>query len=144
MSEFSYSVAMRFTGTEPVAGSSGAAAYDLYAAEDALIEADHHALVRTNLRVEIPRGIVGEVCSRSGLANKEGIFVLNSPGLIDSDFRGEICVILMNTQHRDYRVKAGERVAQIKFSYAIPVSFIRADSLEQTERGENGFGSSGK
>lgn len=144
---FSYTIpiAVNYVGEKPTKGSLRASAYDLRAAEDFFVEGYHHTLVKTNTRVQIPDGCVGLVCSRSGLANSKGICVLNSPGVIDPDFTGPIGVILFNTTLVDYRGQKGERIAQLLIVPAFDsVSFIQKDSLEQTERGESGYGSSGR
>ena len=108
-----------------------------------MIPAGKWSMVKTGVTVEIPLGYEGQVRSRSGLAFKEGIFVLNSPGTIDSDYRGEIGVILANMSDSDRPVKIGERVAQLVITRVTDVVFQKKDSLSETERGSGGFGSTG-
>ncbi len=102
------------------------------------------ALIPTGLRFEIPEGFEIQVRSRSGLAAKNGVVVLNSPGTIDSDYRGEIKVILANFGEEDFVVKNGERIAQIVLARTEKADFVRADFLEESERGSGGFGSTGR
>lgn len=139
----SESILIRVKGEVPERGSLGAAAYDLRAADDYFVEGQHHTLVKTTTSVEIPYGCVGLVCSRSGLANNKGIHVLNSPGVIDSDFRSEIGVILMNTTLTDFRGQKGDRIAQLLIVPAYHASFMQAEELTETERGAGSFGSTG-
>ena len=101
-------------------------------------------LVKTGLFIEIPVGYEGQVRSRSGLALKNGISVLNSPGTIDADYRGEIGVILINLSKEDFEVNPGDRIAQLVFSNVEQANWIVSDSLNTTERGDGGFGSTGK
>lgn len=143
---FSYTIpiAVNYVGEKPTKGSLRASAYDLRAAEDFFLEGMHHLLVKTDTKVQIPDGCVGLVCSRSGLANNKGICVLNAPGVIDPDFVGPVGIILFNTTLVDYRGKKGERIAQLLIVPAFDnVSFIQKESLEQTERGEGAYGSTG-
>lgn len=132
----------------PTLGSDGAAAYDLRASENAVLYSGDTVLVRTGVRVAIPKGYVGEVCSRSGLALKENIFVLNAPGLIDSDYRGEIGVILHHAHSEEqgmpFSIQKGDRVAQLMFKKVADTVLEVVDSLDETDRGEGGFGSTGK
>ena len=101
-------------------------------------------MVPTGLFFEIPEGYEVQVRPRSGLAAKSGITVLNTPGTIDSDYRGEIKVILINLGTSDFTVNSGDRIAQMIIAPVIQASFEITDSLSQTERGEGGFGSTGK
>lgn len=104
-------------------------------------------LVHTGVFMEIPEGYEGQVRPRSGLAIKHGITVLNSPGTIDSDYRGEICVILYNTNKLGsdpYPVKKGDRIAQMVFAPIVQAMFTLVSNLSDTERGKNGFGHTGK
>lgn len=100
-------------------------------------------LVHTGIKVAIPVGYEGQVRPRSGLALKEGITVLNSPGTIDADYRGEVGVILINFG-LDYHVVKGDRIAQLVFSKVEQLEFVKATFLPETERGEGGFGHTGK
>ncbi len=122
------------------AGSSGA---DIHAAVETVIPAHGWAAVPTGLFCEIPPGWELQVRSRSGLALREGIFVLNSPGTIDSDYRGEVKVILANLADKDFVVKKGDRIAQLVLAKVEKACFVAADTLSDTERGAGGFGHSG-
>ncbi len=124
-------------------GSSG---YDLSSAEDreVFIEPGHVGLVRTGIALELPPGLEGQVRSRSGLAAKSSVFVLNSPGTIDSDYRGEVKVVLANFGEAPFLVSPGDRIAQLVFIEVPEVRLIAVSSLTATKRGSSGFGSSGK
>lgn len=102
------------------------------------------ALIPTGLSVELPEGFEIQVRSRSGLALKEGVFVMNSPGTIDSDYRGEIGVILFNTTDKEFHVIHGERVAQISAYPTYQINWKPVTALGDTARGTGGFGSTGK
>ena len=123
------------------AGSSGA---DVRASVDTVIPAHGWAAVPTGLFCEIPSGWELQVRSRSGLALKEGLFVLNSPGTIDSDYRGEIKVILANLSDKEFSVKARDRIAQLVLAKVETARFVPAETLSDTGRGAGGFGHTGK
>jgi dUTP pyrophosphatase len=127
----------------PFAATRGAAAVDLCTDHDETIAPGEWKLIKTGLKMAIPDGHVGLICSRSGLSLKKGLIVLNAPGVIDSDYRGEIGVILANFGKEDQVVQAGERVAQIMFQPFVLPEFVEVDELPSTERGEGGFGSTG-
>ncbi len=101
------------------------------------------AIIKTGLFIELPVGYEAQVRPRSGLAAKKGITVLNSPGTIDADYRGEIGVILVNLSNEDFTVEKGERVAQLVISRHEHIFWKEVDVLEETSRGEGGFGSTG-
>ena len=101
------------------------------------------ALIPTGLYIEMPEGYEAQVRPRSGLAIKHGITVLNSPGTIDADYRGEICVELVNLSNTPFTIEPGERIAQLVFSKYEKVDFIEVEELSETERGEGGFGHTG-
>ena len=101
------------------------------------------AIVKTGLFIELPVGYEAQVRPRSGLAAKKGITVLNSPGTIDADYRGEIGVILVNLSNEEFTVENGERVAQLVISRHEHIIWKEVDVLEETSRGEGGFGSTG-
>ncbi|MCF0200140.1 MAG: dUTP diphosphatase [Bacteroidales bacterium] len=101
------------------------------------------ALVPTGLYMEIPEGYEGQVRPRSGLALKKGITVLNSPGTIDADYRGQICVILINLSDEPFVVNHGERIAQMVFAKCEQAEMVEVESLTETERGAGGFGHTG-
>lgn len=101
-------------------------------------------MVKTGLRIELPEGYEAQVRPRSGLAANHGITVLNSPGTIDADYRGEIGVILVNLSNEDFLIENGERIAQLVIAKHERVSWEKTDSLDDTKRGNDGFGSTGK
>jgi dUTP pyrophosphatase len=127
----------------PAYESEGAAGLDLRAAEACEIAAGKRALVATGLSIAIPRGFEGQVRPRSGLAAKHGVTVLNAPGTIDSDYRGEVKVILVNFGDAPFRVARGDRIAQLIVAPVTHVEIAEVESLDATARGEGGFGSSG-
>lgn len=130
----------------PEYATEGSSGLDLRAAVDPemKIEKGKVGLVPTNLRVEIPVGYEIQVRPRSGLATKNGIGVLNSPGTIDSDYRGEIKVILFNFGEEDFVIKRGDRIAQMVLSKVYRANLIVTDELNNSLRGEGGFGHTGK
>lgn len=101
-------------------------------------------LVPTGLFMEIPEGYEGQVRPRSGLAIKNGITVLNTPGTIDADYRGEVKIILINLSDSDFVINSGERVAQIVFAKCEQMEVVNVETLSETERGEGGFGHTGR
>lgn len=101
-------------------------------------------LVPTGLFMEIPEGYEGQVRPRSGLAIKHGITVLNTPGTIDADYRGEVKIILVNLSDTDFVINSGERVAQIVFAKCEQMEVVNVETLSETERGEGGFGHTGR
>lgn len=103
----------------------------------------HRAIVPTGLFLEIPAGYEVQVRPRSGLAAKKGITVLNSPGTIDADYRGEVCVILVNLSEGEFIIEKGERIAQLVAAKVEHVVWESAEELSETERGKGGFGSTG-
>ena len=102
------------------------------------------ALIPTGLYIELPQGTEAQIRPRSGLAAKSGITVLNAPGTIDADYRGEIKVILVNLSDTEFEVNPGERIAQMVVARYEKIVWEETDSLEDTERGAGGFGSTGK
>jgi dUTP pyrophosphatase len=121
------------------------AGVDLYAAvdNDAVIEAGKWKLIPTGIAVAIPEGYEGQVRPRSGLALKHGIGMLNAPGTIDADYRGEIGVILFNFSERPFTVRRGDRIAQMVFSRLVKATFENVEELSVTARGAGGFGHTG-
>ena len=101
-------------------------------------------VVNTGLKISLPKGFEAQIRPRSGLAAKHGISVLNSPGTIDSDFRGEIKVILINLSKKSYSIQPGDRIAQIVVSKHETIKWSLTEKLENSERDEKGFGSTGK
>lgn len=128
----------------PKYASSGAAGADLYNyKEDVFIPSGKTVAIKTGLSIEIPEGYVGLVFARSGLATKNGVAPANKVGVIDCDYRGELVVMLYNHSLDDYTVKTGERVAQLVVVPYLQCEFEEGD-ISSTERGINGFGSTGK
>ncbi len=130
----------------PVYKTSGAAGADVCALldSDIILKPFDRAVVPTGLSFAIPEGYEIQVRPRSGLAAKNGVTVLNTPGTIDSDYRGELKVILINLGGEDFTIKSGERIAQIILAPVTIGSFAKTDKLDETERGSGGFGSTGK
>lgn len=123
----------------------GDAGFDLPSRIDAVIEPGERAMVPTGIAVAIPKGYAGLVLPRSGLASRHGIALVNSPGLIDSGYRGEIAVVLLNTDKREpFRIKRGSRIAQMVIQKIEEATLIKAPSLDETTRGAGGFGSTGR
>ena len=112
--------------------------------ETMVIPPSGRVLVPTGLRMEIPSGFEGQVRSRSGLAVKYGIIVLNSPGTIDADYRGELMVVLHNTGTEPFSVSSGDRIAQLIIAPVVKAVFLHSDVLSDSDRGTGGFGSTGK
>ena len=130
----------------PLQSTKNAAGYDLFAAilnDEEMLYPGYVAKVPTGLILEIPPGYEMQIRPRSGLAFKDQIIVVNSPGTIDSDYRGEVCVLLGNLGRQPFRIKKGMRIAQGVFSKVEQVHFTIIDNLSKTERGEGGFGHSG-
>ena len=133
-----------FEGLElPAYATDGAAGMDVLAAEDVVLAPGGRHAVATGLAVAIPHGFEIQVRPRSGLALKFGITVPNTPGTIDSDYRGELKVILINHGSEPFEVRRGDRVAQLVLAPVIRASWLKVEELEQTLRGEGGFGSTG-
>lgn len=115
-----------------------------FTSETIVLKPLERKLIKTGLFLEIPQGYEAQVRPRSGLAYKNGITVLNSPGTIDADYRGEIGVILVNISNDSFKVENGERIAQLVFNKFEQAEFIKVEVLNETERGAGGFGSTGK
>ncbi|MCB9759185.1 MAG: dUTP diphosphatase [Alphaproteobacteria bacterium] len=130
--------------TLPTYQTPGSAGMDLRAAAQVRIAPGERALVPTGLAVAIPPGFEGQVRSRSGLTLRQGLVVLNSPGTIDSDYRGELGVILANLGSEPVMIERGDRVAQLVISPVVQLEVREVDALDETaERGAGGFGSTG-
>ncbi len=123
-----------------------AAGVDLYAAVDTetVIGPREWKLIPTGVAVAIPEGYEGQVRPRSGLALKHGIGLLNAPGTIDADYRGEISAILFNFSEKPFTIRRGDRIAQMVFARVVKATFERVDALSDTARGAGGFGHTGK
>lgn len=129
----------------PAYMSEGAAGMDLYAnvKEEVTVEKGSIKLILTGIRIALPEGFEAQIRPRSGLALKNGISLVNSPGTIDSDYRGEIGVIVINLGENDFVVKRGDRIAQMVINRYEKVEWTECADLDETERGEGGFGHSG-
>ncbi len=129
----------------PTYGSEFAAGADLYACEDGevTINAGETVLIHTGIALEIPTGFAGLIYARSGIATKRGLAPANKVGVIDSDYRGEIMVALHNHSNIPQTIADSERIAQLVIAPYLTVDFVAADSLDDTVRGEGGFGSTG-
>ena len=112
-------------------------------AEPVVLKPLDRAMIPTGLYIALPEGFEAQVRPRSGLAAKKGITVLNAPGTVDADYRGEIRVILVNLSHEDFTVEPGERIAQMVIARHERVEWEDVDGLDETERGAGGFGSTG-
>ena len=133
-----------FAGLElPRYATDGAAGMDVLAAEDVTLAPGARWPVATGLAVAIPPGYEIQVRPRSGLALKHGISVPNAPGTIDSDYRGELKVILVNLGEEPFDVRRGDRIAQLVLAPVVRASWLTVDELDETTRGEGGFGSTG-
>jgi dUTP pyrophosphatase len=129
----------------PTRAHDGDAGLDLYACESAHIGPGERWSVGTGVAVEIPEGHAGLVLPRSGLAKKHGIALVNAPGLIDSGYRGELRVLLLNTDPADiFRVEPGDRIAQLVISPVVIAEPVETTALADSVRGDGGFGSSGR
>ncbi len=128
----------------PQTAHEGDAAYDLYSAVDYELKPGERYAVPTGIAIEIPNGYEGQVRPRSGLAAKEGVTVLNTPGTIDSGYRGEVKTIMINLGDRAFKITKGMRISQLAIRPVPEVEFIEVDELSDTERGEGGFGSTGE
>ncbi len=126
--------------------SAGASGFDLYAAvsESVVLEPGKWKLIPTGIAIAMPTGLEAQVRPRSGLALKHGITILNAPGTIDADYRGEIKVILLNLGEKEYRVDRGDRIAQLVFQQVPSIQLELVKELKTTERGTGGFGHTGK
>ncbi|HEY9230621.1 MAG TPA: dUTP diphosphatase [Blastocatellia bacterium] len=123
----------------------GDAGLDLPSRIDYRLEPGERAQIPTGIAVAIPRGYAGFVIVRSGLAARHGIACVNAPGLIDAGYRGEINVILLNTDRREpFVIRRGERIAQLVLQKVIAATVVTVDELDETARGEGGFGSTGR
>ena len=128
----------------PRYASEDAVGLDVTAAEELTLQPGERHAVATGFAIEIPRGYEVQVRPRSGLAAKNGITCLNTPGTIDSDYRGEIKVILVNLGQESFEVRRGERIAQLVPAPVLRANFVEAGELGETERGSGGFGSTGR
>jgi dUTP pyrophosphatase len=128
----------------PQYASEAAAGLDITSAEELVLDPGKRHAFATGLAIEIPQGYEVQVRPRSGLAIKHGITCLNTPGTIDSDYRGEVKVILINHGEEPFQVRRGERIAQLVPAPVLRAHFSEAPALEETARGSGGFGSTGR
>lgn len=128
----------------PVYQSKEAAGFDFHSIEDKTLAPGDRALVKTGLSIALSFGYELQIRPRSGLAFKHGVTVLNAPGTVDSDYRGEVMVLLINHGNEAYTVAKGERIAQGVIQEVTQANFSVVDELEETDRGASGFGSTGK
>lgn len=127
----------------PAYATAGAAGMDIRSSQTAALEPGRFAAIGTGLYLEIPEGYEGQVRPRSGLALKHGVTVLNTPGTIDSDYRGELRVILINHGSETFPIEPGDRIAQIIFAPVTQMEIAETGKLGESERAVNGFGSTG-
>lgn len=127
----------------PVRSTEESAGFDLFSTEKVILKSREFKAISTGIILEMPINMEAQVRPRSGLAFRHGVTVLNSPGTIDSDYRGEVKVILINHSDRDFEINIGDRVAQMVFSKVIKVDFVETTELSESQRGEGGFGSTG-
>lgn len=122
----------------------GSAGMDVCSIEDVLLQPSQFKIVKTGLAMQVEQGYEIQVRPRSGLACKHGITVINTPGTVDSDYTGEVCVGLINLSSQDYCISAGDRIAQLVINKIEQPTIELVDELQQTQRGAGGFGSTGK
>lgn len=133
-----------FEGLElPAYATDGAAGMDVLAAEDVVLQPGGRHAVATGLAMAVPDGFELQVRPRSGLALKHGISLPNTPGTIDSDYRGELKIILINLGDLPFEVRRGDRIAQLVLAPVVRATWLKVDELDETQRGEGGFGSTG-
>jgi dUTP pyrophosphatase len=128
----------------PTYATEGSVGADLCADTDFTLVPGHPVMVGTGYAIELPEAYEGQIRPRSGMASKHGITVLNAPGTIDPDYRGEIKVVLVNHSRNVYRGKAGTRIAQLVINPVTIGQFVPSEELGETNRGEGGFGSTGE
>ena len=121
----------------PKKATIGAAAFDLYSSEEKIVPSGKVMLIKTGIAIEIPEGYVGQVCLK-------GIVVMTAPGLIDSDYRGEVGAAIYNSTSEDFSVSVGDRIAQLLVLPIPEVTIVKTEKLSETHRGGGGFGSTGK
>ena len=123
----------------------GDAGLDLPSRVDYVLEPGERAMIPTGIAVAIPQGYAGFVLPRSGLASRHGIALVNSPGLIDSGYRGEVAIVMINTdKHNAFEIKRGDRIAQLVIQQVVEATTVEVKELDVTSRGAGGFGSTGK
>lgn len=135
-----------FSGELPQYQSEGASGFDVRAQleKDVVLKPGERTLIPTGLSFEIPLGFEIQARPRSGLAAKQGLSVLNTPGTIDADYRGEVKIIIINLGQEIFEIKNQERIAQLVLAPVVQAQFILSETLSDTHRGDGGFGSTGK
>jgi len=145
MDKYIKTVKVLFTGPDkPEYKTLGSAGMDLVSVENGYINPGEYKLVKTGLRIELPVGYEAQVRPRSGLALKHGVTVLNTPGTVDSDYRGVIGVILINHGKEQFTYNNGDRIAQLVICKHAIAEMVECDELGESSRGTGGFGSTGK
>lgn len=127
----------------PKYAHQGDAGVDLYSIEDYLLKPSERVLVSTGIKISIPKGYEAQIRPKSGLALNHGISIVNTPGTIDADYRGEIGIITINLGKEDFKIEKGKKIAQMIFNKVEEAEFEEVEELENTTRGEGGFGSTG-
>lgn len=135
---------IEFVGTQPQYMSAGAAGADLSSSEDYFIPAGESVMIETNTAVAIPEGYFGMCCPRSSICNKKGLTLVNSVGVIDSDYTGTIKFVYKNNSDSSVVIEKGERIGQLLILPFVKAEFVEVEQLGDTERGTGGFGSTGK
>jgi dUTP pyrophosphatase len=132
-------------GTLPRYQHEGDAGLDLASRVAVTLQPGERATVPTGIAVAIPRGYAGFVLPRSGLAARHGIALVNSPGLIDAGYRGELAIVMINTdKHEAFHIKRGDRIAQLVLQQVVEATTVEVEELDETARGSGGFGSTGR
>ena len=128
----------------PAYATEGAAAMDICSAEDTIVQEGRNKMVKTGFAVAVPKGHELQVRPRSGFAFKHSITITNTPGTVDSDYRGEICILLHNLGEFSFHVAKGDRIAQLVLAPVVQADVEEVDELDETQRGAGGFGSTGR
>lgn len=116
---------------------------DIYSNEDVILKVNEHRVIKTGVYMDVPKGWEVQIRSKSGMAAKSGVFVLNAPGIVDAGYTGEFGVILKNLGDKDYEIKRGDKIAQLALVPVYKMKFKSVMNLKKTERGNGGFGSTG-
>ena len=144
MNSFSVKIKLENNAQLPKYATTGSSGMDLRAVESVIIKKGCRGCVKTGVYIEMPEGLEAQIRPRSGLALKYGITILNTPGTIDSDYRGEICVILANFGDEDFVIEVGDRIAQMVFAPVAHAVLVQVKELGETVRAAGGFGSTGR
>lgn len=144
MKKIKVKIKLSENASAPAYATAGASGMDIRVTESGVIRKNEIKLIKTGLYLEIPEGYEAQIRPRSGLALKHGITILNTPGTIDADYRGEVCLIVANFGSEDFTFNAGDRLAQMVFSEVVKAELEMSDTLSKTERDKGGFGHSGR